>query len=119
MNYLIDIIYNYLDQMIPLVNIESRVDSGRLAVDYTTDTLIIWGKENACLTGCVFDIENNKKTLSFKDELNNPTCNYIPYFMTKDEVIVLNSENGSFDLYDLTSGQLIRNTTLPSENFKN
>lgn len=101
--------------MIPLVNVESKVDSGRLAVDYTTDTLIIWGKENSYLTGCVFNIESNKKILSFKDESNNPTCNCIPHFMTKDELIILNSEYGSFDLYDLTSGQHIEKIILPSK----
>lgn len=115
MNYLIYNIYNCLDQMIPLVNVDSKVDSGQLAVDHTTDTLIIWGKENSYLTGCVFDIENNKKTQSFKDESNNPTCNYTPHFMTKDVLTILNSENGSFDLYDLTSGQHIENIILSSE----
>lgn len=115
MNYLINKIYYCLDQMIPVVNVESKVDSGRLAVDHTTDTLIIWGKENSYLTGCVFDIENNKKKFSFKDESNNPTCSYTPYFMTKDELIILNSENGSFDLYDLISSQHIENIILPSE----
>lgn len=101
--------------MIPLVNVESKVDSGRLAVDHTTDTLIIWGQENSYLTGCVFDIENNKETLSFKDESNNPKFNYTPHFMTKDKLIVLNSENGSFDLYDLISGNHIENIILPSK----
>lgn len=99
--------------MIPLVNIDSNVDSGRLAVDYTTDTLIIWGKENFSHVGCVFDIENNKKVLSFKDEFNDPTNTLIPYFMSKDEIIVLNSENGSLDLYDMTSSQRIENICLP------
>lgn len=101
--------------MIPLVNIESRVDSGRLAVDYTNDTLAVWGKENSCHAGHVFDIENNKPILSFNDKFNNPSCkcSCTPYFMSKDELMVLNSENGSFDLYDLTNGNHIENVNVP------
>jgi len=101
--------------MIPLVSIESKVNSGCLAIDYSTNTLIIWGKDNIlnCQTGCVFDIENNKQILSLRDITNNPTYKYIPYFMSKDELIVLNSEKGSFDFYDLTSGQHIKNVNLP------
>lgn len=99
--------------MIPLMNAESKVDSGYLAVDYISDTLVIWGKENTYHTGCVFDIENNKQLLTFKNELVHPTCSYMPYFMSKDELIVLNSENGSFGLYDLISGQHIENINLP------
>lgn len=99
--------------MIPLVNIKSKINSGRLAVDCSTDKLVIWGKENLINTGCVFDIENNKKVLSFCDESNNPLDSYTPYFMSKDKLTVLNSENGSFDLYDLISGQHISNISLP------
>ncbi|XP_060833770.1 WD repeat-containing protein 73-like [Rhopalosiphum padi] len=101
------------DQMIPLVNIDSKVESGRLAVDCTTDTLIIWGKENACYTGCIFNIENNTKTLMISDVPNDPVCNYTPHFMSKNELVVQNSHNGSFDLYDLTSGQHVKNVNLP------
>lgn len=103
----------HLDQMIPLVNIKSKIDNGHLAVDHTTDTLIIWGKDNACPAGHVFDIENNKKVVAFKDDINNSTHNYMPYFMSKNELIVLNSEKGSFDLLDLTSGQKMDNINLP------
>lgn len=99
--------------MIPLVNIESKIDNGRLAIDFSTDKLIIWGKENSCSTGCVFDIENNKRVLSFCNKSNKPLDSYTPYFMSKDDLIVLNSENGSFDLYDLISGQHIENINLP------
>lgn len=99
--------------MIPLVNIKSKVDSGRLAVDYSSDTLAIWGKTISCHAGFVFDIENNKRILSFNDEFNNPTCICTPYFMSKNELMVLNSENGSFDLYDLTNGQHIENINVP------
>jgi len=105
--------------MIPLVNIKSKINSGCLAVDYTTDTLIIWGRENSFQTGCMFDIENNKQILSFRDKANNPTCKYTPYFMSKDELIVLNSENGSIDFYDLISGQHIKNINLPGNLFAN
>lgn len=101
--------------MIPLLNIESKVNSGHLAVDYTTDTLIIWGKEELYSTGCVFDIENNKQTLKISNEFNNSMCNYIPYFMSKDILVVLNSENGSFDLYDLTSGQHTDKIDIPGK----
>lgn len=100
--------------MIPLLNIESKVDSGYLAVDYTTDTLVVWGKENTLhITGCVFDIENNKQTLEFRNESNDEMCSYKPYFMSKDELLVLNSEKGFLDLYDLTSGQHIQKIDLP------
>lgn len=99
--------------MIRLMNVESKIDSGHLAIDYTSDSLIIWGKENAYLAGCVIDIESNKQTLTFIDESNHPTHNFTPYFMSKDKIIVLNSENGSFDLYDLIGGQCIENINLP------
>lgn len=111
--------------MIPFVNVDCKVDSGRLAIDYKTDTLVVWGKENSWHIGCVFDIENNKETLTFRDECNNPASNLVPYFMSKNELIVLNSEYGSFDLYDLTSGKLIENISSPGililmcKNFKN
>jgi len=101
--------------MIPLVNIDSKVDSGYLAVDCTSDTLIIWGKQNACHTGCVFDIENNTRTLMIRDVTNDPACIYTPHFMNKNELVVHNSENGSFDLYDLTSGQHVKKINLPGK----
>jgi len=99
--------------MILLVDIDCKIDSGRLAVDHTTDTLIIWGKENAYHAGCVYDIENNKQILSFRNEIYSSTCNSTPYFMSKNELIVLNSLKGSFDLYDLTSGRHLENISLP------
>lgn len=101
--------------MIPLVNIDSKVESGQLAVDYTTDTLIIWGKENSHHTGCIFNIENNMKTFMIRDVPNDPMCIYTPHFMSKNELVVQNSENGSFDLYDLTSGQHVKNVNLPGK----
>lgn len=102
--------------MIPLINIESKFNSGRLAVDDTTDSLVIWGKENTFLGGSAIDIENNKQIMLFRDEFNDPTCNYIPYFMSKDKLFVLSSDKGSFDLYDFINGQLIENIKLPSIN---
>lgn len=99
--------------MIPLLNINCKVDGGYLAVDYTTDALVVWGKENLHTTGCVFDIENNKQTLAFRNKSNDEMCSYKPYFMSKDELLVLNSEKGFLDLYDLTSGQHIHNIDLP------
>jgi len=101
--------------MIPLVNIDSKVESARLAVDCTTDTLIVWGKENDCYTGCVFNIENNTKTLIIRDVKNDPACVYTPHFISKNELVVQNSESGSFDLYDLTSGQHVKNIHLPGK----
>lgn len=99
--------------MIPLVKIGSKIDGGQLAVDHTTDSLIVWGKENSnCHIGCLFDIENNKQVLSFKNGINDPTCSYMPYFMSKNELTVLNSDKGSIDLYDLTSGQHVENINL-------
>lgn len=99
--------------MIPLVNFDNKVDSGRLAVDHTTDMLIIWGNEYACQTGCIIDIKNNKQFMSIRDKSYNSTCICTPYFMSKDELLVLNSENGLFDMYDLTSGRHIVNVNLP------
>lgn len=101
------------DQMISLVNIDSKVENAHLAVDCTTDTLIIWGKENARHTGCVFNIENSKKMLMIKDVTNDPACIYTPHFISTNELVVQNSENGSFDLYDLTSGQHLEKIHLP------
>lgn len=99
--------------MISLVNIDSKVENAHLAVDCTTDTLIIWGKENARHTGCVFNIENSKKMLMIKDVTNDPACIYTPHFISTNELVVQNSENGSFDLYDLTSGQHLEKIHLP------
>lgn len=99
--------------MIPLVSFESKINNGHLAVDHTTNSLIIWGKENTnCHIGCLFDIENNRQVISFRGRINDPTCRYIPYFVSKDELIVLNSDKGSFDLHDLTSGRHIENINL-------
>ncbi|VVC26453.1 WD40/YVTN repeat-like-containing domain,WD40-repeat-containing domain [Cinara cedri] len=105
--------FHQSDQMIPLRSIESKIDSGRLAVDITTSTIIIWGKENVYPIGDVYDIENNKRILAFENESNNPMCSYVPYFMSNNELVVLNSENGSFDLYDLTSGEHLDKINLP------
>lgn len=99
--------------MIPLVNVENKVDSAHLAVDHTTDTLIIWGNEHTRQTGCVFDIKNNKQFISIENKSYDPTSVCTPYFMSKNELFVLNSENGSFDLYDLTSGRHLVNINLP------
>lgn len=99
--------------MIPLINVRSKVNSGHIAVDSTNNTLIIWGKENEYYTGDVFNIEYNKLLLKFWDESVHSNCNCIPYFMSEDELIVLNSENGSFGLYDLISGKRVENINLP------
>lgn len=101
--------------MIPLMNIDSKVDSGHLAVDCTTNSLVIWGKENTSHTGCIFDIENNTRIQFIRDVTNDPDCIYIPHFMSKNELVVQNSNNGSFDLYDLTSGQHLDKINLPGK----
>lgn len=99
--------------MIPLANFENKVDSGRLAVDHTSDTLIIWGNEHASQTGCVIDIKNNKQFMSIKDKSFDSACICRPYFISKNELLVLNSENGLFDMYDLASGRHLVNINLP------
>lgn len=98
--------------MEPLLQVKSEVDSARLAVDHMTDTLVVWGKENPIYKGCVYDLEIFKRVFTlYKFDDTNWNCT--PYFMSKNELMVLNSGNGSFDLYDLNSGLHIEKINLP------
>lgn len=105
----------FLDQMEPLEEIKSEVDSARLAVDHTNDTLVIWGKEITSnkTQGFTYDIEILKRVLTFGPKFDDPASSYTPYFMSKNELMVLSSINGSFDLYDLNSGHHIEKINLP------
>lgn len=101
--------------MIPIISFDSKIDSGKLAINHLNDTFIVWGRENTWQNGKLFDIENNKCLLVCKDELNDATNNYVPQFISKDKLIVLNSNNGAFDMYCITNNQHIINIAQPGK----
>ncbi|XP_050538712.1 uncharacterized protein LOC126904080 [Daktulosphaira vitifoliae] len=107
---------NNSDQMCPLLSFDSKIDGGKLAVHQLNNSLVIWGKENVKQCGHIFDIEKNKCMQTLGDEDNDLISSYLPQFTSNNELLVLNSDTGSFTLYNLIDGQKISTVSQQENN---